>query len=135
MTLGEELEMVEKYLEIEKARFAERLQVRVEVAEELRDARSAEFDSAAGGGKRGEHGIAKRVQGGTIGISAARANGTLELCVKNDGPEFPVGWEKERRGIRFGKCAGEVGVVCMGVVALRVEHGAECAMSFRFAAV
>ncbi len=102
VALGEELEIVEKYLEIEKARFAERLQVRVEVAEELRGAQVPSLILQPVVENAVKHGIAKRVQGGTIGISATRANGTLELCVKNDGPGFPAGWENERRGIGLG---------------------------------
>ncbi|MGB2633241.1 MAG: sensor histidine kinase [Candidatus Acidiferrum sp.] len=128
VTLGEELEIVEKYLEIEKARFAERLQVRVEVAEELRDARVPSLILQPVVENAVKHGIAKRVQGGTIGISAARANGTLELCVKNDGPEFPVGWEKERRGIGLENVRERLGSLYGGSGALRVEHGAEGAM-------
>jgi LytS/YehU family sensor histidine kinase len=36
-----------------------------------------------------KHGIAKRVQGGAIRVSAARANGRLTLNVYNDGPKLP----------------------------------------------
>lgn len=128
VALGEELEIAEKYLEIEKARFAERLQVTVEVAEELRGARVPSLILQPVVENAVKHGVAKRVQGGTIGISAARENGALELCVKNDGPGFAEGWEKERRGIglenvreRLRSLYGEGG-------ALKVEERAEGAV-------
>ena len=70
-----------------------------------------------------KHGIAKRVQGGTIGISAARANGTLELCVKNDGPGFPAGWEKERRGIGLENVRERLGSLYGETAGLKVAEG------------
>jgi len=45
------------------------------------------------------HGIAQRVQGGAIRISASRYNGTLTLRVYNDGPSLPTGWERGQSGI------------------------------------
>ena len=46
-----------------------------------------------------KHGIAKRVQGGAIRISAFRSNGRLTLSVYNDGPKLPPDWEKTHSGI------------------------------------
>jgi len=93
--LGEELEMVKKYLEIEKARFAERLQVNVHVAAELRHARVPSLILQPIVENAVKHGIANRVQGGAIGIRAERLNGVLTLCVRNDGSGFPEDWEHQ----------------------------------------
>jgi two-component system, LytTR family, sensor kinase len=95
--LGKELEIAEKYLEIERARFAERLRVRVDVPEELARVPSLILQPIVENAVK--HGIAKRVEGGAIEISAARVNGTLTLSVLNDGPGFPQGWERARTGI------------------------------------
>ena len=46
-----------------------------------------------------KHGIAKRVQGGAIRISAFRSNGKLTLSVYNDGPKLPADWDKTGSGI------------------------------------
>jgi two-component system, LytTR family, sensor kinase len=46
-----------------------------------------------------KHGIAKRVQGGSIHVAAAHSNGTLTLCVYNDGPSLPAGWEQTTSGV------------------------------------
>ncbi len=99
MLLGEELEVAEKYLEIEKARFAERLQVRVDVPRELLRARVPSLILQPIVENAVKHGIAKRVQGGTIGIRAVRVNGTLTVSVLNEGPGFPANWERTGIGL------------------------------------
>jgi two-component system, LytTR family, sensor kinase len=99
MELGEELEVVEKYLEIEKARFADRLQVEVDVPEELLRARVPSLILQPIVENAVKHGIAKRVQGGSIAIRAARLNGTLTVSIANDGPGFPRDWQQARKGI------------------------------------
>jgi two-component system, LytTR family, sensor kinase len=99
MLLGEELEVVEKYLEIEKVRFAERLQVQVDVPRELLRARVPSLILQPIVENAVKHGIAKRVQGGAIGIRAGRANGTLTLSVSNEGPGFPANWERTGIGL------------------------------------
>ncbi len=99
VALGEELDVVNVYLDIEKARFAERLQVKVDVPEELRRARVPSLILQPIVENAVKHGIAARVQGGVIEIAASRVNGTLTVRVRNDGPGFPVGWEAKRGGI------------------------------------
>jgi two-component system LytT family sensor kinase len=100
MLLGEELEVVEKYLEIEKARFADRLQVQVDVPEELLRARVPSLILQPIVENAVKHGIAKRVQGGAIGIRAGRVNGTLTLSVFNEGPGFPLNWQRTGIGLQ-----------------------------------
>jgi two-component system LytT family sensor kinase len=97
--LEEELEFVEKYLEIQKARFADRLQVRIDVAKELGGARVPSLILQPIVENAVKHGIARRAQGGTIEISAVRVNGRLTLNVYNDGPGLPADWEKKRAAI------------------------------------
>jgi uncharacterized membrane-anchored protein YhcB (DUF1043 family) len=97
--LGEELEFAQKYLDIQKLRFAERLQVSVEVPMELFPAQVPSLILQPMVENAVKHGIAKRVQGGAIRIAASRSNGTLTLSVYNDGPSLPAGWEKTRSGV------------------------------------
>jgi two-component system, LytTR family, sensor kinase len=120
--LEEELEIVGKYLEIEKARFAERLRVSVEVATELRRARVPSLLLQPIVENAVKHGIAQRVQGGCIAIEAARANGALTVCVRNDGPGFPADWEKERRGIGLENVRERLKSLYGDAAALRVEN-------------
>jgi two-component system LytT family sensor kinase len=97
--LGEELEFVQKYLDIQKVRFAERLQLSMDVPIELFSAQVPTLILQPVAENAVKHGIAKRVQGGAIRISAYRSNGMLTLSVYNDGPGLPDGWEKTHSGI------------------------------------
>src|SRR6266571_4187755 len=99
LTLGEEMEFLQKYLDIQKVRFAERLDLNVDVPEELFSARVPSLILQPMVENAVKHGIAKRVQGGLIRISAFRSNGRLTLSVYNDGPKLPPDWEKTNSGI------------------------------------
>ena len=97
--LAEELEFAQKYLEIEKVRFAERLQVSVDVPGDLLPAQVPSLILQPMVENAVKHGIAKRVQGGAIRIAASRSNGKVVLSVYNDGPSLPPGWEQTRSGV------------------------------------
>ncbi|MGA8762052.1 MAG: histidine kinase [Candidatus Sulfotelmatobacter sp.] len=97
--LGEELEFARKYLDIQKVRFAERLQFTVDVPEDLFPAQVPSLILQPMVENAVKHGIAKRVQGGAIRITAFRCDGSLTLNVYNDGPSLPAGWAKAHSGI------------------------------------
>jgi two-component system LytT family sensor kinase len=97
--LDEELDFAQKYLDIQKVRFAERLQVTVDVPMELFPAQVPSLILQPMIENAVKHGIAKRVQGGAIRIAASRSNGRLTLTVYNDGPGLPAGWEKSHTGV------------------------------------
>jgi sensor histidine kinase YesM len=84
--LQEELEFVQRYLEIQKVRFAERLQLTVEVPTELLPIPVPALILQPIVENAVKHGIAKRTAGGAVRISANRLNSTLTLRVYNDGP-------------------------------------------------
>jgi signal transduction histidine kinase len=73
VTLGEELDLVESYLAIERARFEDRLIVRVDVDTGLRELRVPPLLLQPLAENAVKHGIAQLRQGGTISIS-----GTLD---------------------------------------------------------
>jgi signal transduction histidine kinase len=93
VALREELEFVEKYLHIQKVRYAERLQVKIDVGKGLGGARVPSLILQPIVENAVKHGIAKRAQGGAIEISAVRQNGRLTLEVYNDGPGLPPDWQ------------------------------------------
>jgi two-component system LytT family sensor kinase len=99
VTLAEELEFAQKYLDIQKVRFAERLEVSVNVPGELFLAQVPALILQPMVENAIKHGIAKRVQGGAIRIAAARSNGRLTLSVYNDGPSLPAEWQANHSGI------------------------------------
>ena len=98
-SLGEEMAFLEKYLEIQQFRFADRLQVQVHVPEELRSVRIPSLILQPMVENAVEHGISKRAQGGRIHISASRSNGLLTVRVYNDGPKLPAQGESSTSGI------------------------------------
>ena len=99
VSLGEELEFLQKYLHIQKVRFAERLQLQIIVPEELFMASVPTFVLQPIVENAIKHGIAKRAQGGLIRVSAARSNGVLTLSVYNDGPRLPPDSDRNPSGI------------------------------------
>src|ERR1700761_5734449 len=97
VSLGEEVEFAQKYLDIQKVRFVERLQFSVDVPGELLPAQVPTLILQLMVENAIKHGIAKRAQGGLIRIAASRADGRLRVSVYNDGPA--VKWEKIQSGI------------------------------------
>ena len=87
--LREEMEFVEKYLDIQKVRFADRLQLSVDIPHEVLPAQVPSLILQPIVENAVKHGIAKRVHGGALRIKASRSNGTLTLSVYNDGPRLP----------------------------------------------
>jgi two-component system, LytTR family, sensor kinase len=99
VSLIEELEFTQKYLDIQKVRFADRLTVSMDVPEDLFPVQVPCLILQPMVENAVKHGIAKRVQGGAIRIAAVRSNGTITLSVFNDGPSLPVAWDKTQSGV------------------------------------
>ena len=94
VSLGEEMEFLETYLDIQKMRFADRLQLSVNVPSQFLSVRVPSLILQPMVENAIEHGIGKRAAGGSIRIAAARDNGFLTLSVYNDGPHIPDDWER-----------------------------------------
>lgn len=90
VALAEEMEFAQKYLDIQKVRFVDRLQLAVDVPSDLLVAQVPTLILQLMVENAIKHGIAKRAQGGLVRISASRSNGTLTLSVYNDGPGLPT---------------------------------------------
>jgi two-component system, LytTR family, sensor kinase len=93
--LREEIEFAQRYLDIQKVRFAERLKFTVDVPEELYRAQVPSLILQPMVENAIKHGIAKRAQGGAVRIAASRGNGMLTISVYNDGPSLPVESESQ----------------------------------------
>ena len=98
VTLKEEMEVLERYLEIERIRFEDRLRVRVDVEPAALEARLPNFSLQPLVENAILHAIAPRAEGGRLDISAARENGMLEIRLRDDGPGLPGG-SPRREGI------------------------------------
>jgi signal transduction histidine kinase len=84
--LIEELEFAEMYLSIQKIRFADRLQLDIDVPPGLYLAQVPSLILQPIVENAVKHGIAKRVRGGRIRIAASRDRDKLTLTISNDGP-------------------------------------------------
>lgn len=81
-TLGEEIELIENYLEIEKARFEERLNVKIEILSELKNVRVPSLILQPLVENAIKHGISKHKKGGEVKIGAKLETGRGEVFLK-----------------------------------------------------
>jgi two-component system, LytTR family, sensor kinase len=102
VTLGEEVEYLQRYLDIQKVRFGERLQVGIDIPPELLRAQVPNLLLQPLVENAIKHGISKRVAGGTVRVAGAGRNGRLHLTVYNDGPRGPTDREAPRTGVGLG---------------------------------
>lgn len=121
ITLKEELEFLEKYLEIEQARFGDRLTVRYEVDPMLLDAQVPNLLLQPLVENSVRHAVAVRREPGVIEIRARREGDELALSVQDNGP-----------GLRNGQQAAWTAGVGLSNTRSRLEHlyGAAQRISF-----
>ncbi len=86
VALKEELDFLEKYLEIEQTRFGERLQVKLDVHPDTLDAAVPNFLLQPLVENAVRHGIAQKIGGGRVEISSKREGEHLVLVVRDTGP-------------------------------------------------
>ena len=99
VTLRQELEFLESYLEIEQTRFQNRLEVRMDIAPETLDARVPNLILQPLVENAIRHGIAPRSAPGCIEIRAAHDRERLRLQVRDNGPGLP---ESQNAAIKEG---------------------------------
>jgi len=90
VTLKQELDFIDRYLEIERTRFRDRLRPSVEVEAESWDALVPSFLLQPLVENAIRHGVARRSASGRLAIAAWRENGRLVLTVTDDGPGLPA---------------------------------------------
>jgi two-component system, LytTR family, sensor kinase len=99
VTLAEEVKYLERYLDIQKCRFGDRLQVVVDVPQELLAARVPNLLLQPLAENAIKHGISKRAEGGTIWVTGSSANNHIHLNVRNTGPRAASKVPGKRPGI------------------------------------
>lgn len=88
--LWQEMEFLEKYMQIEQIRFSDRLTVALEIDPETRDAVVPYMILQPLVENAVRHGVSKRTVGGIVRIRASRENGFLRLSVRDNGPGFSL---------------------------------------------
>jgi len=89
--LKQELEFLEKYIEIEQMRFHDRLSINMRISPDTLDARVPNMILQPLVENAIKHGIAPRSAGGRIDINTTRSNGHLHIEVTDDGLGVPFG--------------------------------------------
>ncbi len=117
--LAEELETIGDYLEIERARFGERLRVRLDVEEAARDAAIPPLLLQPLVENAIRHGISPRAEGGTVEVTARRDGDGLVVEVRDDG----VGYDGSDPGVGLTNVADRLRVRTSGEGRLDIEGG------------
>jgi two-component system, LytTR family, sensor kinase len=94
--LERELMFVDRYVQLQLARFADRLNVRVRVSEDLLTAAVPTFVLQPLVENAIRHGVSKLATAGIIELSARREGDRLHVRVQDNGPGLPAGWTFDR---------------------------------------
>ena len=97
--LQREIEFLEGYVEIQQARFGERLRVTLEVAPETLDARVPHLFLQPLVENAIRHGLSDRAAGGTVAVTSCRAGERLRVTVRDDGVGLPAAGLREGLGL------------------------------------
>src|SRR5438309_151640 len=89
---AEELAFLDHYLEIQKIRFGEQLEVDIDVEPEVRYASVPSLFLQPLVENAIRHGISRRISGGAVVVTARAVGSNLSIQVEDDGLGLPPGW-------------------------------------------
>ncbi|MFZ0007425.1 MAG: histidine kinase, partial [Steroidobacteraceae bacterium] len=121
VTLAEEVEYLQRYLDLQKVRFGERLQVTVDIPGELLRAQVPNLLLQPLVENAIKHGIAKRAAGGIVRVAGTCHNGNLRLSIYNDAPSVLTNWQATHTGVGIGNLRTR----------LQILHGGESGLELR----
>jgi sensor histidine kinase YesM len=121
VTLAEEVDYLRRYIEIQQARFGERLHFSVEIAPDTLHLTVPSLLLQPLVENAIKHGLGKRAAGGKVRVKSARDGQVLRLSVYNDGPAFPPDWETNSNGVGLANLRTR----------LRILYGTDAALSER----
>jgi LytS/YehU family sensor histidine kinase len=102
VTLTEEVEYLQRYIDIQKVRFGDRLRVSLDIPAELGQAQVPNLLLQPLVENAIKHGVSKRITGGEIRVAGARRDDTLSLTIYNDGPWVQQDLEGTSCGVGLG---------------------------------
>jgi LytS/YehU family sensor histidine kinase len=108
--LAAELELVQRYLDIEQVRLGDRLSLEVTVNENARSARVPSLILQPIVENAVRHAIAPRTRGGRIVVSARRAADRLHVVVEDDGPGIAANADGSGNGSGNAATNGGIGL-------------------------
>ena len=102
VTLTEEVEYLQRYIDIQQVRFGNRLRVSLDIPVELGHAQVPNLLLQPLVENAIKHGVSKRVAGGEIRVAGTRRDDNLRLTVYNDGPWVREDLEATSGGVGLG---------------------------------
>lgn len=125
--LERELMFVDRYIQLQLARFADRLDVQVRVDDDVLAAAVPTFILQPLVENAIRHGVSKLSTAGTIELSAWRTGETLRVRVRDNGPGLPAGWTLDgNMGIGLGNTRARLEQLYgKGAYSLEVTSGTE----------
>jgi two-component system, LytTR family, sensor kinase len=108
MSLAEEVDFLQRYLEIEQVRFRDRLTVLMDVPEELLDAEVPSLILQPIVENAVVHGVSRQLEGGSIAIRARRQGARLLLTVVDSGPGFSEDERSNGTGVGLSNTAARL---------------------------
>jgi two-component system, LytTR family, sensor kinase len=122
VTLAEEVEYLQRYVDIQKARFGERLHVSVDIPAELLRAQVPNLLLQPLVENAIKHGIAKRIAGGTVRVAGECRDGALCLSVYNDGPAPLTDRQAPHAGVGIGNLRTRLQILHGNESGLQLTH-------------
>jgi len=99
VSVKDEIELLESYLQIERVRFQDRLQIQIDVDPEALDARVPDLVLQPLVENAIKHGVVPRPTGGRVAVSVRKRNDELRLEVSDDGPGLGASSPAGRNGV------------------------------------
>ena len=139
VTLTEEVEYLERYLQIQKIRFGQRLEASVDVGPALLGAQVPNLLLQPLVENAIKHGISKRIAGGVVKVTGTRQGGTLSLSVYNDGAPLSADWQSGSAGVGIANLRNRLQILYGGASGLELRPaetgGVEVVVTLPFAQV
>lgn len=111
VALAEEVEYLQRYLDLQKLRFGERLRVSVDVPAELLGAQVPNLLLQPLVENGIKHGIGKLAAGGLVRVVGVRREDKLCLSVYNDGPRLPATAAASPSGVGLANLRTRLGIL------------------------
>lgn len=120
ITLGQEIDLVSRYLAIEQVRFGARLGVHIDVEEAAREAAVPPLLLQPLIENAVRHGIASTLDGGTVDVAATMNDGTLRIRIEN--PADPDRADARGEGIGLQNARGRLAAISGGRASIRTTE-------------
>ena len=125
VTVRQELDFLERYIDIQKARFSDRLAVSIAIEPEAMEARIPNLLLQPLVENAILHGIAAKSGPGRVDVRGRVEEGRLHLEVSDDGPGLPVGGKRAKEGVGLSNTRERIEKIygANGRLTLRSEPG------------